>query len=451
MGSSWGYTASLCTNPAKLLSDNSTYAYQWNIWIGSNCKVTKTDANRTANASLYLELSKFCMDVLPDAELYMKDFGFLGWFRNDTVHTIKMEGAKEPTCTEDGHSAKVWCPLCGAVEAEGGVIPATGHTEEIIPAVEPTCENPGLTEGIKCSVCGKILKAQKTGEPATGHAYGEWTVSEEATCTKEGKKISVCQNCGDTQTETIPAPGHREEIIPAKKPTCEEPGLTEGIRCSVCGEILKEQKTEGEATGHNFSEYKTTKAATALNTGVKTRTCGVCGKKETITIPKLKATIKLNVTSIVLKVGQSTTKVKVSGLAKGDSVASWKSGNTSLVKVTSSGKITAGKKTGSTTVTVTLCSGKKAVVKVKVQKSEVKTTRISGLSSKVTLKVKKRITLKPVISPITSVQKITYATSNKNIATVSSKGVITAKKAGKVKIIVKSGSKKYVITVTVKK
>ena len=362
-----------------------------------------------------------------------------------------MEGAKEPTCTEDGYSAKVWCPLCGAVEAEGGVIPATGHTEEIIPAVEPTCENPGLTEGIKCSVCGEILKAQKTGEPATGHAYGEWTVSEEATCTKEGKKISVCQNCGDTQTETIPAPGHREEIIPAKATTCEEPGLTEGIRCSVCGEVLKEQKIEGEATGHNFGEYKTTKAATALNTGFKTRTCGVCGKEETITIPKLKATIKLNITSIVLKVGQSTTKVKVSGLAKGDAVASWKTGNTKLVKVTNSGKITAGKKPGSTTITVKLKSGKKATIKVKVQKGEVKTTRITGVPSKSTIKAGKRLTLKPVISPITSVQKITYATSNKNIATVSSKGVITGKKPGKAKITVKSGTKKIEITVTVKK
>ena len=219
----------------------------------------------------------------------------------------------------------------------------------------------------------------------------------------------------------------------------------------MCGEVLKEQKTEGEATGHNFGEYKTTKAATALDTGVKTRTCGVCGKEEIITIPKLKATIKLNVTSIVLKVGQSTTKVKVSGLAKGDAVASWKTGNTKLVKVTNSGKITAGKKPGSTTITVKLKSGKKATIKVKVQKGEVKTTRITGVPSKSTIKAGKRLTLKPVISPITSVQKITYATSNKNIATVSSKGVITAKKAGKVKITVKSGSKKYVITVTVKK
>lgn len=491
-GSLYGFTATLTVDPAKLTSKTADYNYTWDIKKGAYCTTTTKNINSMANSALYNGVACLCTELLPETEtgLKIKDLGFLGMFKDSTIHTFEVEEGKDATCTENGYGASAWCPLCGAVQIRGSVIPATGHaygdwvvteeatctkdgietstcancgdvktnviekkghTEEILPSSAATCERPGLTEGIRCSVCGEILKEQTETEPATGHAYGDWVVTEEATCVKEGTETSTCANCGDVKTRTVKKKAHTEEIISEKKPTCEEPGLTEGIRCSVCGEILKEQKTEGEATGHNFGEYKTTKAATALNTGVKTRTCGVCGKKETITIPKLKATIKLNVTSIVLKVGQSTTKVKVSGLAKGDSVASWKLGNTSLVKVTSSGKITAGKKTGSTTVTVTLRSGKKAVVKVKVQKSEVKTTRISGLSSKVTLKVKKRITLKPVISPITSVQKITYATSNKNIATVSSKGVITAKKAGKVKITVKSGSKKYVITVTVKK
>ena len=94
---------------------------------------------------------------------------------------------------------------------------------------------------------------------------------------------------------------------------------------------------------------------------------------------------------------------------------------------------------------------KKKEVKVKVQKQEVKTTGISGLPPKVSLKAGKKCTLKPVLSPITSVQKVTYTTSDKTVASVSSKGVITAKKAGKVKITVKAGTKKSVVTITVKK
>jgi uncharacterized protein YjdB len=48
------------------------------------------------------------------------------------------------------------------------------------------------------------------------------------------------------------------------------------------------------------------------------------------------------------------------------------------------------------------------------------------------------------------VEKITYSSSNKSIATVSSSGVITGKKKGKTTITVKSGTKKVVVTVTVK-
>ena len=58
--------------------------------------------------------------------------------------------------------------------------------------------------------------------------------------------------------------------------------------------------------------------------------------------------------------------------------------------------------------------------------------------------------LKPVISPVTSQDKVTYISSNKKIVTVSTTGVITAKNRGSAKITLKSGKKSYVIKITVK-
>lgn len=145
--------------------------------------------------------------------------------------------------------------------------------------------------------------------------------------------------------------------------------------------------------------------------------------------------MKLNVTSIKLQKKQATTKVKVTGLANGDSVKSWTSSNKKIVTVDKNGKIKAGKKTGSAKITITLKSGKKATLKVKVQSAKVKTTKITGLKTKLTLKKGKSLTLKPVISPITSQEKVTYTTSNKKVATVTKKGVIKAKKKGTVTII----------------
>lgn len=69
-------------------------------------------------------------------------------------------------------------------------------------------------------------------------------------------------------------------------------------------------------------------------------------------------------------------------------------------------------------------------------------------TTKATVKVGKTVKIKATATPAT---KITYKTSNKKIATVNAKGVVTGKKAGKATISVKANGKTVKVKVTVKK
>ena len=157
-----------------------------------------------------------------------------------------------------------------------------------------------------------------------------------------------------------------------------------------------------------------------------------------------------------MKVKQSYV-VKTSDLAKGDKIVSWTSSNKKVVTVSASGKLT-GKKTGTAKITVKLASGHSVWFKVKVQKANVKTTSLKVINKatgkaaakKVNLKRKAKLTLSAVVTPVTSKEKVTFASSNKKVATVSSKGVITAKKKGTAVITVKSGKKSVKIKISVK-
>ena len=216
------------------------------------------------------------------------------------------------------------------------------------------------------------------------------------------------------------------------------------------------------ATGrHTMSGWKVTKQANALTEGMKEQTCTECGLKQQQSIPKLTATLTLNVPenkTLPMKMKQ-TYQLKVSGLADGDKVVSWTSSNKKIATVSGSGKLKALKKKGKTTITVKLASGKTAKFTVKVQKADVATTSLTVLNKAtgkkmpktVSLKVKKKLSLTATVAPVTSKQKVTYSTSNKSIATVNAKGVITAKKKGTVTITVKSGRKKVKVKVKVTK
>lgn len=224
----------------------------------------------------------------------------------------------------------------------------------------------------------------------------------------------------------------------------------------ICA-VSSSNKCEGEMAvpyeiiekDHEWGSWSTAAAATVFKEGSKKRTCSVCKATETAVISRLKATVKLNMTTIKLKRKQSTTKFKVSGLAKGDSVKSYKSSNKKIFTVDKKGKIKAKSKSGTAKLTVTLKSGKKATAKVKVQKGTVKTTKVTVNTSKLTLLKNGKYTLKTSMAPLTTQQKMKFSSSNKKVVTVSSKGVITAKKKGTAKITVKSGSKKKTVTVSV--
>lgn len=63
-------------------------------------------------------------------------------------------------------------------------------------AVSASCTQTGLTEGSHCSECGKIITKQIVTDK-TSHKESEWVIDENATCSKEGNKHTVCAICGE--------------------------------------------------------------------------------------------------------------------------------------------------------------------------------------------------------------------------------------------------------------
>ena len=147
---------------------------------------------------------------------------------------------------------------------------------------------------------------------------------------------------------------------------------------------------------------------------------GITAKVSQVYVGK-KATIKV-------------TKTKVTGKV------TFKSSNKKVATVNSKGVIT-GKKAGKTVITVKVGKYTKKLT-VKVKKPSFKLVKSSAK-----LKKGKKTTIKVKAAPVS---KVTYKTSNKKVATVNSKGVVTAKKKGTAKITVKCNGITRTFKVTVK-
>ena len=135
-------------------------------------------------------------------------------------------------------------------------------------------------DGVKTRTCA-CGEAETRAIPATGHTFGDWTVTTPATCTVDGTETRTCSACGETETRAIPATGHTFGDWTVTTPaTCTEDGV-ETRTCSACGET---ETRAIPATGHTFGEWTVTTPATCTADGVETRSCA-CGETETRAIP----------------------------------------------------------------------------------------------------------------------------------------------------------------------
>ena len=164
------------------------------------------------------------------------------------------------------------------------------------------------------------------------------------------------------------------------------------------------------------------------------------GKNETKPIATPTPVVKPGITAKVSQVyvGKKATikvtKTKVTGKV------TFKSSNKKVATVNSKGVIT-GKKAGKAVITVKVGKYTKKLT-VKVKKPSFKLVK-----SSVKLKKGKKTTIRVKAAPVS---KVTYKTSNKKVATVNSKGVVTAKKKGTAKITVKCNGITRTFKVTVK-
>ena len=401
-----------------------------------------------------------------------------------TGHQLNKTDGKAATCTEEGNTEYWTCNICGKyfsdedgrqeISLVDTVIPA-GHQLSKTEGKAATCTEAGNIEYWNCSVCGKYFRDNEgrqeilladTAIPA-GHQLNKRD-SKSATCTEAGNTeywyCSVCKKYFSDEdgkqeislvATVVPATGHQLSKRDSKAATCTEEGNTEYWYCSVCKKYFSDEAGTKEttlaatvvpATGHHYGEYQLTKEATALEEGVRTAYCS-CGAYVTVTVPALTPSIKLNVSSLRLRVKQRYT-VKVTGLAKGDSVVSWSTGNKKIARVSQKGVVT-GKAKGNTIITIRLASGYTKKIRVYVQKGIVKTTALKISNARLTLKKGRSYTLRTTVAPVTSQEKVTFKSSNSKVVSVNPKGKIYAKKKGRARITVCSGKKSRVCVVTV--
>ena len=194
-----------------------------------------------------------------------------------------------------------------------------------------------------------------------------------------------------------------------------------------------------------YSEAITKAKALIANENATNRDCKAViqainnTEKKLVLAPIKVSKIAVSGTSKQIAAGKSiqlTAQVAPANAA--NKAVTWTTSNKNYATVSSKGKVTTKKAGAGKTVKITATakdgSGKKSVYQIKIMKHAVKSIT---LKAKKTVTAGKSVTVKATVKTTgkNANKKLTWSTSNKNYATVNSKGKVVTKKAGKGKTV----------------
>ena len=197
-------------------------------------------------------------------------------------------------------------PAATVAPDTSGVLSTTGTPE---PSSAPTApESTGATQAphvhafgqwevkteASCTSAGEEMRVCDCGESETravaqrSHSFGSWVVQREPTCTANGTKTRSC-DCGETQTSTIKAEEHTWVEIGREEPTPENPNRVVHYACENCDHIMTKDE---KITGSLGLEYRVVTEGKLEVPSCEIIGVGTC-KDTTITIPEYIAGYKV--------------------------------------------------------------------------------------------------------------------------------------------------------------
>lgn len=287
-----------------------------------------------------------------------------------------------------------------------------------------------------------ITSSNTTAVSITGDKIKAGTKGQMATLTlKAGTTTKTIKVYTTDETGKIPT----QAVVLNKTFVTLNPGKTEQLKITYLPDYatasigtVKWTSSNGAVVTVDAAGKLTAKAAgkaiiTAITSDGNVMYCIVT--VENIKVSKITIT---TTTSNKIATGKKVTlKATVTPSNAYNKGVTWKSSNTKVATVSSSGVVTTKKKMGGKTVTITATakdgSGKKASYKIYVKKGIVKKVYISGVKS---VKAGKKLYLKGKTSASSGANRtLKWSSSNTKYAKVSSKGTVTTYKAGKKKSV----------------